>query len=56
MKYTSGAAIQATFENAGTHEIPIEISPPPREWRQPYQRNATLLGLEDISFDRSFQH
>jgi hypothetical protein len=47
------SAIQATFQNAG-HQVPVEFTPPPRDWRQPYQRTASLLGLEDISFDQAY--
>lgn len=48
------AAILATFDHASTHEIPSEISPPPKEWRRPYNSMAEPLGLDEISFDEAY--
>jgi hypothetical protein len=48
------AAIQATFDHASTHEIPSEISPPPKEWLRPYNNMAESLGLGEVSFDEAY--
>jgi len=50
------AAIQATFDHASTHEIPSELSPPPREWLRPYNRMAESLGMDEVSFDEAYIH
>jgi len=47
-------AIKATFEHSGIYEIPEKISPPPRDWLQPYRRLSQPVGLEDISLDEAF--
>lgn len=48
------AAIQATFDYVSTHEIPFEISSPPKEWLRSYNRMAESLSLEEISFKEAF--
>ncbi len=48
------AAIQATFDHLSTHEIPSEITPPPKEWLRSYNRMAESLGLDEISFDEAY--
>lgn len=48
------AAIQATFDHASTHEIPSEISPPPKEWLRPYNNMTESLGLSEVSFDEAY--
>ena len=50
------AAIKATFDHASTHEIPSELSPPPREWLRPYNRMAESLGMDEVSFDEAYIH
>lgn len=48
------AAIRATFNHASTHEIPAELSPPPKEWLRSYNNMAESLGLGDISLDEAY--
>lgn len=48
------AAIQATFDHLSTHEIPSEITPPPKEWLRSYNRMAESLGLDKVSFDKAY--
>jgi hypothetical protein len=48
------AAIRATFNHASTHEIPAELSPPPKEWLRSYNSMAESLGLGDFSFDEAY--
>lgn len=38
-------AIQATFDDRNTHEIPVRVPPPPKNWSPPYQRMAEEMGL-----------
>ena len=47
-------AIKATFDHAATHEIPSEISPPPKEWLSSYNSKAESLDLNEISFDEAY--
>ncbi len=39
-------AIQMTFEQRGTHAIPIAFPDPPQSWQQPYVQLAGECGLE----------
>jgi hypothetical protein len=39
-------AIQMTFEQRGTHAIPIVFPDPPESWQQPYAQLAVECGLE----------
>ena len=50
------AAIQASFDHASTHEIPSEVSLPPKEWLSSYNSMAESLGLNEISFDKAYIH
>ena len=40
------AAIRATFECRGTHELPSELLPPPAEWKGPYGKLAEECSIE----------
>jgi len=48
------AAIQATFDHAPTHEIPSELSPPPKGWLRSYNRLAESVRLDEVSFDEAY--
>jgi hypothetical protein len=39
-------AIQATFEDRKTHELPLRVPLPPKDWSPPYLRMADEVGLE----------
>lgn len=39
-------ALEATFDSRGTHAIPVELPPPPPDWRIPYRRLANEVGLD----------
>jgi len=38
-------ALQATFQALDTHPVPLRLSPPPENWRQPWRRMAGETGL-----------
>lgn len=38
-------AIRATFEDRQTHELPVKVPSPPRNWERTYQRLASEVGL-----------
>jgi hypothetical protein len=39
-------AIQATFEDRKTHELPLSVPPPSKDWLRSYRRMAEEVGLE----------
>lgn len=39
-------AISETFRARGTHPVPGSVPPPPSDWRGPYRRLATDLGVQ----------
>ncbi|HEU0022616.1 MAG TPA: nucleotidyl transferase AbiEii/AbiGii toxin family protein [Dehalococcoidia bacterium] len=39
-------ALEATFSSRGTHALPSAFPPPPAQWRTPYRRMATEVGLD----------
>lgn len=39
------AALQATFEERGTHKMPVAVPNPPSSWSSPYARMAAEVGL-----------
>jgi hypothetical protein len=39
-------AIQATFEDRNTHELPLSVPPPSKDWSRSYLRMADEVGLE----------
>ena len=39
-------AIQTTFDNCKTHELPISVPPPSKDWSRPFQKNADEVGLD----------
>ena len=38
-------AIQATFEDCQTHELPVSVPSPPKNWSRPFQQLADEVGL-----------
>jgi len=38
-------AINVTFRNRSTHEVPIRLIPPPEEWAKPFQALAEEVGI-----------
>jgi hypothetical protein len=48
------AAIKATFQNAGNHDIPRLIPPPPRTWEGGFRRLANEVGLSEDSLESSY--
>ena len=39
-------AIRATFEDRKTHELPVRVPLPSKEWSRPYLKLANEVGLE----------
>jgi hypothetical protein len=39
-------AIRATFDNRNTHEFPVRVPLPPKDWSQPYLKMANEVGLK----------
>lgn len=39
-------AIQATFDDRKTHELPISVPPPSKDWSRPFQKIADEVGLD----------
>ena len=48
------AAIEATFRNAGIHDIPNLIPPPPETWNTGFGRMADEVGLSSYSLESSY--
>ena len=42
-------AVQATFDNAGTHNLPDNLPSPPKDWTSSYRQMTKVLDLESIS-------
>ena len=39
-------ATQATFDDCKTHEIPISVPLPEKDWSRPFQKMANEVGLD----------
>jgi len=48
------AAIEATFRNAGIHDIPELVPPPPQTWERGFRRVANEVGLSDNDLQSSY--
>lgn len=47
-------AIQATFARRGTHAEPVDLAPPPEEWRAAFAKLATEIGLRATTLDAAY--
>jgi hypothetical protein len=47
-------AIQATFQFAGTHNLPSFIPPPPRDWQLTFERMAREVGGKDLTLSQAY--
>ncbi len=46
-------AIQGTFEDRKTHEVPLKVPLPPKDWSRSYQRIADEVGLNFESLSKA---
>lgn len=47
-------AIHATFVRRGTHAEPVELEPPPEEWRAAFAQLAAEIGLRATTVDATY--
>lgn len=47
-------AIHATFARRGTHAEPVDVEPPPEEWRAAFAQLAAETGLRAATLDTAF--
>lgn len=46
-------ALETTFRERGQQRLPSSLSPPPENWRDPYRRLATEVGVE-LELDNAY--
>ena len=47
-------SIEVTFHRAGTHAVPANMLPPPKNWSPVFRRLADEVGMRDRTLDQAF--
>lgn len=46
-------SLELTFDRYGTHSLPKSLPPPPEDWAEPFEAEATNLGLKTTDINRA---